>query len=238
MRVCQALARDGAPGLEPFPPRRKRADPRLDAVGDDQQIVEGEEGGDHGLVRLELLEGGPNRGVLVGGVLQLDNHKRQAVNEEHNVQPARVLVLADGELVDGEPLVVVGIGEVDHPRLRAADGAILRPVLYRHAVHAQAMHGTVARLQRRAFGARELSERVPEGLGGKLRVEARQRIPEPLRQHGLAVVDPLRRRPLGRDVRTVLDGPAEALEPRDCSSFDYRLTECRHPVTQLRSLTH
>jgi len=49
VRVCQALARDAAPGLESFPPRRTRADPRLDAVGDDQQMVEGEKRGDLGL---------------------------------------------------------------------------------------------------------------------------------------------------------------------------------------------
>ena len=128
-----------------------------------------------GLVRLELLEGGPNRRVLVSSVLQFDERQRQAVDEQHDVRTPRVLVLADGELVGGEPVVVVGIGEVDHPRLRAADGAILRPVLYRHAVHEQAMHGTVARLQRRPFGRvsfRKASSRASAGSAGLRRASA------------------------------------------------------------------
>ena len=66
--------------------------------------------------------------------------QRKAVDEEHHVRPAVVLVLDDRELVDRQPVVVVRIVEVDHPRLRAADGAVLRAVLDRHAVHQQAMH--------------------------------------------------------------------------------------------------
>ena len=204
---------DGAPGLEPLAPGGERADARLHAVGDDQQRVGGEQRGDLGLVGLELLEGGPDRGVLVGRVLQLDDRQRQAVDEEHDVRPAVVLVLDDGELVDGQPVVVVGIVEVDHPRLRAADRAVGRAVLHRHAVHEQAMHRAVARRQLRAFGPRELAEGVVERLGGQTAVEPRQRVAQPLRQHDLAVVAALRGRLAGRDLRAVPDRPADALEP-------------------------
>ena len=48
-RRRQRLARDGAPGLEPFPPGGKRADPRLDAVGDDQQALKAKSDGNSAL---------------------------------------------------------------------------------------------------------------------------------------------------------------------------------------------
>jgi hypothetical protein len=46
------------------------------------------------------VEGRPDRGVLVGGVLELEDGQGEAVDEEHNVRPAGVLVLGDAELVD------------------------------------------------------------------------------------------------------------------------------------------
>ena len=45
VRVGQGLAADGAPGLEPLPPRGERADARLRAVGDHERLVHGEQGG-------------------------------------------------------------------------------------------------------------------------------------------------------------------------------------------------
>ena len=119
--------------------------------------------------------------------------QRQAVDEHHDVRPAVVLVLDDGELVDRQPVVVVGVVEVEHPRLRPADRAVGRAVLDRHAVHQQAVDGAVARHQRRPFGARELAEGVVERLGGQRRVELRERVAQPLRQHDLAVVCRARR---------------------------------------------
>ena len=69
-------------GMNRSRPAVERADPRLDAVGDDQHLVEREERRDLVLVRLELVEGGPDRRVLVGRVLELDHAERQAVDEE------------------------------------------------------------------------------------------------------------------------------------------------------------
>lgn len=59
-----------------------------------------------GAVGLELLEGGPDRRVLVGGVVQLDNTQGRPVAEEHDIRPARKAGLADRELVDRQPVVV------------------------------------------------------------------------------------------------------------------------------------
>ncbi len=80
---------DGAPGLEPLLARAQRADARLHAVGDDQRRVGGEQGRNLGLVGLELLEGGRDRGVLVGRVLQLDHGQGQAVDEPNSTRSAR-----------------------------------------------------------------------------------------------------------------------------------------------------
>ena len=43
--VGETLAGDSAPGLEPLPPGGERADARLAAVRDDEQLVHGEQGG-------------------------------------------------------------------------------------------------------------------------------------------------------------------------------------------------
>ncbi len=148
--IGQACSGDGAPGLEPLPPGSERADARLQAVGDHQGRVHGKQRRQLGLVGLELPPGGPDRGVLVGRVLELDDPERQAVDEQHHVGAARVPVLADGELVDRQEIVVGGIVEVDDPHLGSPDDAYLlrqaigRSVLHRHAVHQHPVEGPVA----------------------------------------------------------------------------------------------
>ena len=79
---------DRPPGHEPLPVGGERADAGLQAVGDDQHLVEGEEAGDVLLVGLELVERPLDRGVLVAGVLQLDDGQRQAVDEDDDVGAA------------------------------------------------------------------------------------------------------------------------------------------------------
>ena len=69
VRIGQRFAGNGAPGLEPLPPGGERAQARLGAVRDDEHLVHGEEGGQLGLVGLELVPGGPDGGVLVRRIL-------------------------------------------------------------------------------------------------------------------------------------------------------------------------
>ena len=80
---------------------------------------------------------------LVGGILQLDHCQRESVEEQYDVRPPRVLVLRDRELVDGQPVVVLGALEVDDLRLRAGDRPVGAPVLDRRAVSEQAVQSTV-----------------------------------------------------------------------------------------------
>ena len=99
--------------------------------------------GDLRLVGLQLVERAVERRVLVAGVLQLDHAERQAVDEDHHVRPAVRLVLDHGELVHRQPVVGVGIVEVDQADLLAADGAVGAAHLDRHALDHVAMQPAV-----------------------------------------------------------------------------------------------
>ena len=139
VRVGQRLAADRAPRLEPLPAGGQRADARLQPVRHDERRVEGEQRRDLRLVGLQLAERRPERGFPAGGVLQLDDGQRQAVEEQHHVRAPLPPVLHDGELIDGQPVVgVVGV-EVDHAGLPAAHGPVLVTVFHVHAVDNQAV---------------------------------------------------------------------------------------------------
>jgi len=101
------------------------------------------------------LIGGPDRGVLVGWILQFDHGKRQAVDEQDNVWSPRVLALRNGKLVDGEPVVVFRMIEIDDARLSAGDRAVLALVFDIDAVAEHSMEGAVALDERWRVGTRE-----------------------------------------------------------------------------------
>ena len=162
--ICQGLAGDRAPGLEPFPSSGECADAGLGAVGDDEHLVHGKQRRQLGLVGLELLPRCPDGGVLVRRALQFDHPERQAIDEQHDIGPAVVLVLGDGELVDCQPVVVGGVVEIDNLRLRAPDSPFVGPVLHRHAVCGHAVESAVAGLQCRPFRAGQPAEDIVQGL--------------------------------------------------------------------------
>jgi len=64
------------------------------------------------LVDLQVLERVGGRGVLLGGVLQLQHAERQSVHEDHDVRPAVDRSFDAGELVDREPVVSVESVEI------------------------------------------------------------------------------------------------------------------------------
>src|SRR5439155_20599518 len=82
--VGQCLAGDRTPRFEPLPAGRQRSDALLDAIGARQQLVEDEKGRYLRFVGLDLVERRPDGGILISSVLELDDRKRQAVNEENN----------------------------------------------------------------------------------------------------------------------------------------------------------
>ena len=148
MRTGERLPGYCAPGLEPLPPGRKRADACLGPVRDHERLVHGEQRRQLGLVSLKLLPRRPDGGVLVRRVLQLDDAQWQAVDQQRDVRPAGVSVLGDSELVDGQQVVVGGgIVEVHDPDLVAAHPSPRLPILDRHAVDEHPVKGAVAGLE-------------------------------------------------------------------------------------------
>ena len=146
-RVRQLLAGYGAPGLEPFTPCSQRTNTRRGPVRDHQRLVHGIQGGQLRFVGLKLLPCRPDGGVLIGRVLQFDDTQRQPVDQEDDIRAAFALVLGDGELVNGQPVVISGVVKVHDPHLCPADTPISVTVLHGHAVDEHAVEGAVAGFQ-------------------------------------------------------------------------------------------
>jgi len=105
---------DGLPGEEPFLVGGERTHAGIQSIGNDEQFVVVKEGGDLLLVGLQLVEGGPEGGVLVGGVLELDDGDGQPVDENDDIRAAVVVFgTDDGELVEDEPIVIFRIFKID-----------------------------------------------------------------------------------------------------------------------------
>ena len=167
--IGQSLAGDGAPGLEPLAAGGDGAYAGLGAIGDEEHLVHREKGGQLGLVGLELVPGGPDGGVLVGRVLDLDDRKGQAVDEQDDIGPAGAAVLGDGELIDGEEVVVGGGFEVDDVGLGAADRAA-GPVLDGDSLDEHSVEGAIAGFEGGALRAGEPAEGVIERGGRQVGV--------------------------------------------------------------------
>ena len=229
----RGVAGQGPPGLEPLPPAGEGADPGLRPVGDDEELVHGEQGGQLGLVGLELLPGGADGGVLVGGALELDDPQRQPVDEQHDVGPPPVAVLDDGELVDGQPVVAGRLVEVEHPGLPAPDAPAADAVLHRHPVDQHPVKRPVAGFERRPLRPDQPAVSVIKRFGRKVRVEPAQRASQPPLQDDLGVVAPLRPRRFRPDLRAVRRTPAQLAQPLQRSFFHSGFAEGGHaPIVQ------
>ena len=219
------FAVDRPPDLEPFLAGSERPDPGLEPVRHHQQLVVLEQRGDLSLVGLELRIGAPDRGVLVGGVLEFQHRQGQPVHEHHNVGPAVVLPFNDRELVDREPVVRGRIVEVDQPGLRPRDGSVGPAVLDVDPVPQQPMKGPVVEKERAGFWAEHLPERLFAAVFGNVGIELPDRGPEPGHEHHVAERSPLGIRLARGHPGAVADGVAEPLEPGQRRIFDMGLVE-------------
>ena len=86
----------------------------------------------------------PNRCLLIGSILELDHRQRQAVEEEDDIGTALMLLVGNGELIKGEPVVVGLLLEIDDACLRAGDGAVRAAILDGDAIDQEPMDGTIA----------------------------------------------------------------------------------------------
>jgi hypothetical protein len=157
--------------------------------------------GDLLLVGLELVVGVLDGGVLVGHVLQLDDRERQTVDEHHQVGPPVVVALDDRELVDHQPVVLVGLVEVGQAQVRDLGLAARTRDLHREAVAQQLVERAVVGEQRGRAGVEELPHRLGDGRRRRVGVEVQQRLLQPAAQRHLRIVVALRARLARRDVR-------------------------------------
>src|SRR6266487_5016665 len=91
------------------------------------------------LVGLDLVESGREPFVCVFRNLQLDESKRQSVDEDDNVRAAVVMTFNDGELVHSQPIVRVGIVEVDQSDVIASNASVIAAILDRNPIAKHAM---------------------------------------------------------------------------------------------------
>ena len=138
------LAGNGAPRLEPLVACSDGADPRFETIGDDEDRVAREQHWQFHLVGLQLVVSRVDCGGFVRRVLQFDDRKRQAIDEDDDIRAARVLVLLNGELVDHKPVVRVGLVEIQNANLRSPNVAGLVAVLDRHTVDEHSLEAAVA----------------------------------------------------------------------------------------------
>ena len=80
-----------------------------------------------------MVKGRPDRGVLVGEVLQLDNDYRKPVDEENDVRPS-LLHAHYRVLVYGEEFVVQWIFEIEKPDLTPSSLSVLSKIFDIHAI--------------------------------------------------------------------------------------------------------
>ena len=177
----------------------------------------------------------PDGGIFVKGVLQLDDAQRKAVDEQHDVGTAFVLVLGDRELVDGQPIVVSGVVEVDDANLVSAPPPVSVPILDFHAIDQHQVKGAVAGFEGRSLGMGQLAVGVFQGRWGKRRVECDEGIAQPPLQHHLIVGIALGGGRIRSDVGAVNHGPAEVGKPAKRSLLDVRFGEGSHGVLRLES---
>ena len=124
-----------------------------------------------------------------------------------------------------------GLSKSIDPRLRPAHGPAGRPMLHRDAVDEHAMEGAVAGLQRRPLRASQPAQGVVQCVGGQVRVELGECVPQPPLQHHLPVVAAFRVRRIRRDVRPVGSPPADALQPRQSGLFNVCFGNDGHATT-------
>ena len=120
---------DSLPLEEPLPVGAERANATGVAIGGDQEGIAPEQLRDGGLVVGEIvIEGNAGR---YSGLLELDHHQRQAVDESHQIGPAVVEIPLYFELGYGEPVVLHGPIPIDYPQPHLALAAPLE-VGHRH----------------------------------------------------------------------------------------------------------
>ena len=160
-----------------------------------------------------MIEGGPDGGRFVGGVLEFNHPQGEPVDEDHHIRPTMMLALHHGELVHRQPVVVLGLLKIHQEDPVALDAAVGEAVLHRHAVHQPPVEGAVVGDQDRGLRPGDLAEGILPGLRRDSGVQPGQGLPQPLLEHHLAVILPLGEELPRGDLRPRANLIPQVLEP-------------------------
>ena len=181
------LALDAFPLEEPLPIRRERADAAVRAVRGDEQRVEPEELRNLRLVVRQVLVERCARGHA--GLLQLDDHQRQAVDEADQIRPAGVKRAGDAELADQQEIIIRRLLPInDAQPFRFLPAALTVRHGHLDAILEQQIHFPIRRFQ--AHGRTVAGQFIHgggDGLGRQRGIHPLQRRPQPEHQHHLAL---------------------------------------------------
>ncbi len=217
---------DRPPRQEPLSGRGKRAHARVHPVRHDDHLVVAQESRNLLPIGLDLPVRRPDVGVFVGRILQLDQAERQTVNEDDDVGPA-VAASVDGELVHGQPAVVVRVVEVDQSHLDPPDAASIARNLDLRRVHQHPMERTVVDHERRRLRPQYL----PKGFFAcgqrHVWIELLDRASEAVDENDVSVAIPFGARSTGRDLATGARLVIQLAEPDHKGSLGDGLVDAR-----------
>ena len=189
----------------------RRAVLGLDPVGGEREDAEAERHGELAQVGLQLGVRGGDVGGGAAGLLQFDDAHRHAVAVEHDVEAAFVVALHQGDLVDGEPVVLVRV------RAEQVDGgvglvAVRVDVAEPVAVHEVVVDAVVLGDGVLGLGRGDLGEGLLQVLARNRRVEPLQGGEQPGPDQQLVPGIPLAA--AGRDVLPAMSAASRAARPR------------------------
>lgn len=178
------------------------------------------------LIGLQLVESTVECGILVAGVLQFNDAQRESIDEDHYVGATIGPVLNHGELVYGEPVVGVGIVEVDEVCLFAANRAVCAPNLNRHPLDHVTVEPAVLLDKGWGFGLSKFREDFRTGLCGKGWVEFGDCGADTLDKEHITVASALRLPAIWADVEAVGGRVTQFFQPSEGGFFDMAWRVC------------
>ena len=218
------LTLNGLPGQEPFLIGSERTQAGIEAIGNNQQLVVVEEGGNILFIGLQLIESRPDGGVLIGGILELQHGQRQAVDKNHQVGAAGQFTVGagslNGELVDHQPIVGIGTVEIQQAGTGIDQSVIRRLIFDLDAVDQQLVEGVVVKQQGGLVEARNPVQSIRKRSLRQTGVEAREGGLQAAKQERPAVIVALGVGAIAGQLGTKGIGVAQLLEPVEGSLLD------------------
>ena len=166
-----------------------------------------------------MVVGIPEVHLSIAQVFEFQHGKRQPIDKDHNVRPARLLRARHGELARHQEVIGPPVVEVDDSHILHH---LLVPLskLHTHAIQQQLVEGPVLLDERGMIQSADDVGRVVDGLCGDLRVQPRHRSYQPLLQHYLVVACSLGDGRIRRHIGTVQVAPASVLKPFQAERFE------------------